>query len=229
MGEIDSEMWLGKNEAAKLLKTSPRQLERRAREGRVGKRYLPRKPSEKAARVVYSRNDILDLVNGRVALDPSELALSWMPKKEAAEFLGVSLNQLTVRVREGYIEKRSEKTGPVFSVADMVALKSGKPIRVNSASSPSPQPQVEAMAQAIVAHSPDPFAGLAAHLAKLAAAYPSPAPELKPWLTLDEAARYSGLPARFLVDRARSGGLRAVNVGPGSREFWRFHREGLTK
>ena len=73
----------------------------------------------------------------------------------------------------------------------------------------------------------DPFAGLAAHLARLAAAFPTAQP--KPWLTLDEAAEYSGLPRAWLIAQARSGALRAVNVGQGRKEFWRFNREALAK
>lgn len=53
------------------------------------------------------------------------------------------------------------------------------------------------------------------------------APEPKPWLTLPEAAQYSGLPAHWLVAQARLGGIRAVNVGTGSKEFWRFNRAAL--
>jgi excisionase family DNA binding protein len=51
----------------------------------------------------------------------------------------------------------------------------------------------------------------------------------KPWLTLDEAAEYSGLPRAWLLVQARSGALRAVNVGQGSRERWRFNREALKR
>ena len=75
--------------------------------------------------------------------------------------------------------------------------------------------------------SSDPFAGLAAHLARIAAAFPAPQP--KPWLGLAEAAEYSGLPRAWLIAQARSGALRAVNVGQGTRERWRFNREALIK
>lgn len=51
----------------------------------------------------------------------------------------------------------------------------------------------------------------------------------KPWLTLAEAVEYSGLPANYLVQQARADTIRAVNVGRGAREFWRFNREGLSK
>lgn len=74
----------------------------------------------------------------------------------------------------------------------------------------------------------DPFAGLAAHLARLAAAFPTPQP--KPWLGLAEASEYSGLPRAWLIAQARAGALRAVNVAAnGTRERWRFNREALIK
>ena len=68
----------------------------------------------------------------------------------------------------------------------------------------------------------DPFAGLAAHLARLGAAFPSKPPALKPYVTLAEAVEYSGLPAAFLISQAREGSIDAVNVGKGKKEFWRF-------
>lgn len=52
---------------------------------------------------------------------------------------------------------------------------------------------------------------------------------LRPWLPLAEAAEYSGLPASYLLAQARAGTMRAVNVGSGTKEFWRFHRAGLAK
>jgi hypothetical protein len=81
----------------------------------------------------------------------------------------------------------------------------------------------------------DPFAGLAAHLAKLATLYP---PTPKPWLTLKEAAEFSGLPQSFLLEMALSGvdALRpgggaviAVNVGTLKQARWRFNREALAR
>jgi hypothetical protein len=58
---------------------------------------------------------------------------------------------------------------------------------------------------------------------------PAGVPEPKPWLPLAEAAEYSGLPASYLVAQARLGKCRAINVGTGRKEFWRFHRASLAK
>jgi hypothetical protein len=54
-------------------------------------------------------------------------------------------------------------------------------------------------------------------------------PRVKPWLDLKSAVDYSGLPSSYLVQAARTGTIRAVNVGNGAREFWRFNRDALRK
>jgi excisionase family DNA binding protein len=53
--------------------------------------------------------------------------------------------------------------------------------------------------------------------------------EPTPWLTLKEAVAWSGLPASFLVLAAREGTIRAINVGTGAKQHWRFNRAGLVK
>lgn len=57
---------------------------------------------------------------------------------------------------------------------------------------------------------------------------PAPA-TVVPHMTLAETVKYSGLPAAFLVAAARAGTIRAVNVGKGKREFWRFAKEAPAK
>jgi hypothetical protein len=161
MQTVDDNAWLGKAEAAALLGVSVRQLELKTAQGLVRKETLPKKPNERAARVVYSRED----------LD---------------------------------------------------AIRAGRPNRYGDTSDISPS---NAVAKQEVVAARDPFAGLARQLAALARAFPPPAPK-KQWLGLKEASEYSGLPARWLRDRARAGGLRAQNVGE-KRERWMFPREGL--
>ena len=51
------------------------------------------------------------------------------------------------------------------------------------------------------------------------------APVVKPWLTLQEAVDYSGLPAPYLVRAARKGTIRAVGRGKDRR----YNREALAK
>jgi hypothetical protein len=319
ISELDSAIFVGKAEAAKLLKVHPRQLERRAQQGSIEKRFLPRKAGEKSARVVYSRADIealLDRGAGVIELDPSELAITWVSKAEAAKTLGISPGQLAKKHRDGYIEQRTSPNGVAeYSMADVLALKSGKPIRVappavlkapaweggpldpqewipKSAAAKllgvslrqverreqngyiekrieprlahesmgrvlysrsdvialkSGKPNIHARevpisesqpggeksagagrALAVVARKADPFAGLPAFLAQLGAAYPAPAaPRL--WLTLEEAAEHSGLPASWLKRRAEDGSIDALNVGTAKACRWRFNRDALGK
>jgi hypothetical protein len=58
--------WLGKQEAAKLLGVGIRQLENRAGKGEIRKNTLPRQPNERAARVLYSAEDIEAIKSGAV-------------------------------------------------------------------------------------------------------------------------------------------------------------------
>jgi hypothetical protein len=68
-----------------------------------------------------------------------------------------------------------------------------------------------------------------AALAELLASRLAPPAGPRPWLTLDEAAEYSGLPAAWLLSQARSGSLVAIDVGMGSQERWRFSRARLAR
>lgn len=66
-------------------------------------------------------------------------------------------------------------------------------------------------------------------LASLLQGYPMQRP--KPWLTLQEAVEFSGLPASYLVQMAEngSGTIRAIDVGRREGGRWRFHRASLAK
>ena len=174
MKTIDPD-WLPKEEAAELLGVSIRQLENRTLKGEIRKKTLPRLPNERAARVMYSIED-LKAINAGSPNHYGEPAASSVPR-----------------------------------ASDLVAVITGRP---NHSGAPA---------------AGDPFAGLAAHLAALAKAFPPPA-EAKPWLTLAEAAAYSGLPAAWLVAQAREGGKKwVVNVGQGTKAHWRFNREALAR
>jgi Helix-turn-helix domain len=174
MQTVDNEAWLSKADAARVLGVSVRQLELKTAQGLIRKETLPKKPNERAARVVYSREDLDAIKAGKPNNHAGEvktapMAPDWFDGRRltAAE----TRRQLEARARGEY--------DPIYKLA-----------------------------------------GLVAQAAKV---------DPKPWLTLAEAAEYSGLPATWLVEQARAGKLRAVNVGHGAREFWRFNREGLTK
>jgi hypothetical protein len=110
---------------------------------------------------------------------------------------------------------------PVYSVEDIEALLSGTPNYY--------PPDASSAAPMRIAHAVIP-----------AAALPAPAetteetgdvePALdhsRPWLTLAQAAEYSGLPESYLRGVAEGGNIAAIDVGirPGGR--WRFHRDSL--
>jgi hypothetical protein len=69
-----AEQWLLKDEAAKALHTNPRTIERYARMGMVQRRYLPKQPNERQARVVFLRSDLENLQKGSPGQSPVSLA-----------------------------------------------------------------------------------------------------------------------------------------------------------
>jgi hypothetical protein len=169
----------------------------------------------------------------------------WLNKKDAAELLGVNLRQLERRVAAGQVQKQVVERKPwqraspvVFSRKDIEAILRGEPnqyARVVKQTAAAPEPAAEQVEETAVAvngapaHPPAaapglPWRELAVHLAAIA----SQKVTEKPWLSLTEAAQYSGLPLRWLRDRAKAGAIPAVNVGV-KRERWMFNREGLTK
>lgn len=169
-----------------------------------------------------------------VTIDPD-----WLEKEPAAKRLGVGMRQLENRAAKGEIRKSKMERQPheraarvLYSIQDIDAIKAGKPNQYGEVDAPAEAKsdlQKQLIKSGDFANSADPFAGLAAHLAKLSAAFPSAAEPAKPWLSLKEAAEYSGLPAAWLLEQARAGQLRAVNTGKGSREFWKFNRAALEK
>ena len=171
----------------------------------------------------------------------TKTAADWLPKAEAAALLGVSYRQLERRAKAGYVQTQYAERGPtesaaaaLYSRADIEALKAGKPnvhARVVPQAERAGLPQQPVLQKSDKAP-PSPLMSqdydLLAVLAAIAKAGAQPAP--RPWLTLDEAVAYSGLPAGYLVAKAREGWAAAVDVaGGGSRARWRFSRDGLAK
>ena len=162
---------------------------------------------------------------------------SWPTHTEAAAQLAT--NERTIRrwieagrLKAAYRPAAGRKPIAVVDPADIERLRTERqPVllveAVQTSTNPDSMPDVRIAPAPGSPRGGDPFAGLAAHLARLAAAFPAAQP--KPWLTLSEAEAYSGLPRAWLIAQARSGALRAVNVGQGTKEFWRFNREGLAK
>lgn len=160
----------------------------------------------------------------------------WLPKDEAAALLGVQPRQLEKRAEQGYIRKETQPKRPheraarvFYSRADIEAVLKGEP-NVHATLVKQSNGTAEASGQELVkalVNGGDPGANAWRALAlNLAADIADPADQ-KPWLTIEEAAEYSGLPLRFLRARAEAGTVHAVNVGTGKAKFWRFNRDGL--
>jgi hypothetical protein len=74
----ENEIWISKEEAAKILNVKPRQIQNRTAEGYIRKSFLPRRPDESNPRAVYSKSDVLALKAGK----PNQYAVEVEPAKE---------------------------------------------------------------------------------------------------------------------------------------------------
>jgi len=161
-----------------------------------------------------------------------------MTKAEVIDYLGKSKRTVETFVARGrlgvsYVAGPNGKTAR-FRRSEVEALKRDIETPTHRAVPLAPaaitlDPRREPLPEsglAWKAPSGDPLALLTAAFARLVPAQPA---VVRPWLSLAEAVDYSGLPARYLVQGAISGTIRAVNVGSGDRAFWRFSRDGLTR
>jgi hypothetical protein len=171
-------------------------------------------------------------------------AKEWITAEEAAALLGVNLRQVQKRARAGYIEKRrlprlpTESAGRVeYSRADIDALLAGTPNHCEpvaasgqrpGASTPPPTP---GNGKSALARIPAEFPDL--WLRPQLAPGPWPLAPPRAWLTLPEAAAYSGLPEVTIVSLTRGGMIRAIDqwgqdVGQGThRASYRVSRASL--
>jgi excisionase family DNA binding protein len=239
MSEIDSGAWVGKEEAAKLLKVSVRQIERRAHQGAIERKHLPKAANEKSARVVFSRADIEALLRGEepaaedLGMTRAEIleGVTELTKREVIEYLGKSKRTVETMIAQGRLPAQYFN-GPngkqaAFARADVERLK-------GEIETPMVRPAARLEAAVETAKSLAPLAEAIA--AALRTALQADVPKPRAWLTLDEAVEYSGLPKSYLLALARGGGDAthrkpdfAVNVGTGTKEFWRFNREALSR
>jgi hypothetical protein len=174
-------------------------------------------------------------------------AKEWITAEEAAALLGVNLRQVQKRARAGYIEKRrlprlpTESAGRVeYSRADVDALLDGTPNHCEPVGFPQ---RVRAAEEAEAGSDARPPAAGNGTRALAPAAFFRP-PELaaghwpaptapRAWLTLPEAAAYSGLPEVTIVSLTRGGMIRAIDqwgqdVGQGThRASYRMSRASL--
>jgi predicted site-specific integrase-resolvase len=158
-----------------------------------------------------------------------------LTKREVIELLGKSKRTVETYIASGrlpceYFNGPNGKTAS-FKTEDVKRLKlendTPTPCVPRVIEKAKREPRLVAVAERAAAPLALPPAADLAFIFERAREYAQLAP--KPWLDVKAAADYSGLPASYLVQAAREGKIRAVNVGKGAREFWRFNREGLSK
>ena len=139
----------------------------------------------------------------------------YLNKETAARRSGRSVRRLLElaaagRIRKQIIkdEKNSGRALAVFHAGDIAQLAKGEMPPVNGALQISrPVRHVAALPQP-----------------EIASVIP---PTPRPWLTLAEAAEYTGLPESFLAKRIGEGKLPALDVGPRPGGHWRVSRRDL--
>lgn len=178
--------------------------------------------------------------NGSLTVLPGKPV--WLPKLEAAKFLDISPRQLERYAARGNVETqvhaREHGRGrqALYARVDLEAIAAGHP---NSHAVPiTEEEDGNGSAEASRVNPSQPVSTAVAGrktggeeiaagiLQRLAANFVPAAPE-RPWLTLAEAAEYSGLPAAWLRRQARAGAACAMNVGSPAAPRWRFSRELL--
>lgn len=171
---------------------------------------------------------------------------SWLSKQDAARLVGISIRQLERRESQGYIRKHvlprraQQKTAPVVYLReDCEALKEGRAqsygetvrsSRAKTAGEPLatlPAPDEASVPTALAPRAPQAAANANwdAFCRAVATAI-APREEPKPYLTIREAAEYSGLPVAYLRRMAPNGGFGAVDVASegATKRAWRFRR-----
>lgn len=160
---------------------------------------------------------------------------NWLEKEEAAKLLGRDKRQIDRRAKQGFIETRREeqpwqrKARRYFSRADILAILEGKPNRypvATSQRSTSGNGGNDGQAG-------DSGRGTSGNGGNMPDGHPDSVKVLtaapkRPWLTLSQAAEYSGLPEEWLQGQAEAGTIHAVNVGK-ETPAWMFSRKGLKK
>ncbi len=149
---------------------------------------------------------------------------TWITPKKAAEALGVSersVYNLCEANKLGYEVQRVKGRKPfrMVNAADVERMIGSqvRPMLVSEAPATT--------APAVQERTFEDGARLMATILKSRELSAAP----KPWLTLDEAAEYSGLPKAYLLTLARGGCDLARNVGTEKRASWRFNRDALAR
>jgi hypothetical protein len=166
-----------------------------------------------------------------------------LTKREVIEALGKSKRTIETYIKDGrlactYINGRNGRQA-LFDADAVAALKREIDTPAEKPAAPRIVPAAEKPAKT---QPPDGAQFTLADVSRVVAALAAQTP--KPWLTLGEAAEFSGLPKAWLLAVARlghpesaadraycdpHGTVVAVNVGSEARASWRFNREALAK
>jgi hypothetical protein len=202
--ETDDALWLSKPEAAQLLGTSVRNVERRAFSGYVRKRSLPRAPGETTARVVYNRADLLALKLGR----PNEYGVPNEKPTDAA----ASKSEAVISIPAAPVESDASKIRELelWAAKDEALMCAQDRVIESLDASLKRAWEAERVLRAALATPPAP-------------AVP------RVWLNLQEAAAASGLPAAWLLANVEY--VQALDLGRSGRKGgrWRFRLADLER
>jgi len=156
-----------------------------------------------------------------VPLRDQELVAEWVPIDQAMKALGKSKSMVRWLVKQGKLRARKElNAGTGHAVLLVSAADIARVNRENETGRPIEETTSVAPLREAVAPSSPSAPGM-----RIPAAAGLPAP--RPWLTLTQAAKYSGLPARHLADMAASGELKAEKVFGKKVGRWKFRAEAL--
>jgi excisionase family DNA binding protein len=137
----------------------------------------------------------------------------YISKRRAAEALGISPRRLLELSQSGQIRRHYHNDPQTRRRAAFFA-----------------RPDVERLAAERIQAAPQSATTLAipgGTLRPSSQAIALPAPAARPWLPVDEAADYTGLPASFLTGMIAAGQLAALDVGVRAGGRWRVNRRDL--
>ena len=156
------------------------------------------------------------MLESREMLVPTHSKPEYLSKAVASKRLKLSVRRLMELSQAGKIERfrqfdpQTRRDATVFDAADIARLKAEW--------TPQPVKSSRALVRASRAYLSGPQAPEWAQWA---------AKPVRPWLTIDEAADYSGLPASVLRKMILAGQLKALDVGHRAGGIYRVRRADL--
>jgi len=157
--------------------------------------------------------------------------VEWITPDEAAKSLGLSIRRVLEYATAGELRTQKNGRGRLINFSDVEKLKrareekrQGEMQRAAASTSGESKAGLNGITHALTT-TVQALVDRTRHSGEPAIAQPQP--RIKPWLTLIEAAEYTGLPASYLLKQAKYGALDARDVGPRPGGRWRFSRHSL--